>query len=205
MRLYISCNPSVLQLEVIELDQPLSEAGVLKHLETVRWWQRSSLFRFIRAHLRRYMEVEITETCSYIGACQAANGKSSPNIFQSPLFDGLRGDLLPFHLIVFRTCQAMAHFEEIDLVHKAPGIRGFPREVGWRLAATFVLDPNCIKSHRKKEHKGRPQTGMRGEDVRSWQGSRTRPLRTPSTPVEQQHRTDHIKRTIVSSGQWPSN
>lgn len=125
MRLYISCNPSVLQLEVIELDQPLSEAGVLTLFDGGRGAASSDLSEHI--YIRRYMEVEITETCSYIGACQAANGKSSPNIFQSPLFDGLRGDLLPFHLIVFRTCQAMAHFEEIDLVHKAPGIRGPPR------------------------------------------------------------------------------
>ena len=38
-------------------------------------------------------------TCSYIGAYQAANGKSSLNMPQSPVFNGLRGDLLSFHLI----------------------------------------------------------------------------------------------------------
>ena len=126
MRLYIRCNPSVLQLEVIELDQPLSEAGVLKLFDGGRG-AASPIYQSTFKKIL-YMEVQITETCSYIGACQAANGKSSPNIFQSPLFDGLRGDLLPFHLIVFRTCQAMAHFEEIDLVHKAPGIRGSPAQ-----------------------------------------------------------------------------
>ncbi len=62
MSWYISCNPSVLllawiRLEVIELDQPLSEAGASKVFKGDQRWQRSPSCHS-RAHLGRYVELE---------------------------------------------------------------------------------------------------------------------------------------------------